>query len=226
MENKTEEKELSRDMQSFSQMEQLGEEFRDVAQRLEENVQQIYREIPETDDLDGLEKLAGELRDMGVRIGKAGARLLSVADELAARCRDMRNQRKKRGLISAAPANGTIDLEEMAGDHFARGLGIYKLLLVCFLGSFAGVVVELGWCLIRNGYLESRSGLVYGPFNLLYGAGAVALTVCLYRFRNRGTGFPSWAVCLWARWWSTCAPGDRRCSSVPAPGTTATCSST
>ena len=41
------------------------------------------------------------------------------------------------------------------------------------------------WCLIRNGYLESRSGLVYGPFNLLYGAGAVALTVCLYRFRNR-----------------------------------------
>ena len=35
MENKTEEKELSRDMQSFSQLEQLGEEFRDVAQRLE-----------------------------------------------------------------------------------------------------------------------------------------------------------------------------------------------
>ena len=186
MEDKTEEKELSQDMRSFSQLEQLGEEFRDVAQRLEENVQQIYREIPETEDLDGLEKLAGELKDMGVRIGKAGARLLSVADELAARCRDMRNQRKKRGLISAAPANGTIDLEEMAGDHFARGLGIYKLLLVCFLGSFAGVVVELGWCLIRNGYLESRSGLVYGPFNLLYGAGAVALTVCLYRFRNRG----------------------------------------
>ena len=72
MEDKTEEKELSRDMQSFSQLEQLGEEFRDVAQRLEENVQQIYREIPETDDLDGLEKLAGELKDMGVRIGKAG----------------------------------------------------------------------------------------------------------------------------------------------------------
>ena len=64
MENKTEEKELSRDMQSFSQMEQLGEEFRDVAQRLEENVQQIYREIPETEDLDGLEKLAGELAEL------------------------------------------------------------------------------------------------------------------------------------------------------------------
>ena len=102
MEDKTEEKELSQDMRSFSQLEQLGEEFRDVAQRLEENVQQIYREIPETEDLEGLEKLADQLKEMGVRIGKAGARLLSVADELAARCRDMRNQRKKRGLISAA----------------------------------------------------------------------------------------------------------------------------
>ena len=186
MEDKTEERELSQDMQSFSQLEQLGEEFRDVAQRLEENVQQIYREIPETDDLDGLEKLAGELGEMGVRIGRGGARLLSVADELAARCRAMRNQRRRRGLIAATPANSTIDLEEMSGNHFARGLGIYKLLLVCFIGSFAGVVVELGWCLIRNGYIESRSGLVYGPFNLLYGVGTVALTVCLYRFRNRG----------------------------------------
>ena len=108
-----------------------------------------------------------------------------MSDELSARCRDIRQQRRKRKLIAAAPANGTIDLEEREGNHFARGLGVYKLLLICFIGSFAGVVVELMWCLIRNGYLESRSGLVYGPFNLLYGAGAVALTVCLYRFRNR-----------------------------------------
>lgn len=69
---------------------------------------------------------------------------------------------------------------------FAKGLNIYKLLLICFIGSFVGVVVEMLWCLIKNEYIESRAGLVYGPFNLLYGAGAVALTVCLYKFRNRG----------------------------------------
>lgn len=108
-----------------------------------------------------------------------------MADELSARCRDIRQQRKKRKLIPAAPANSTIDLEEQESGHFARGLGPYKLMLVCFIGSFMGVIVELLWCLIRNGYLESRSGLVYGPFNLLYGAGAVVLTVCLYRYRNR-----------------------------------------
>lgn len=66
-------------------------------------------------------------------------------------------------------------------------MNIYKILLVCFIGSFAGVVVELLWCLLTNGYLESRSGLVYGPFNLLYGVGAVALSLCLYKFRNRGS---------------------------------------
>lgn len=29
----------------------------------------------------------------------------------------------------------------------------------------------------HNGYIESRAGLVYGPFNLLYGVGAVCLTI-------------------------------------------------
>ena len=59
-------------------------------------------------------------------------------------------------------------------------------MLVCFVGSFAGVVVESIWCILRHGYLESRAGLVYGPFNLLYGVGALTLTLALYRFRNRG----------------------------------------
>ena len=65
--------------------------------------------------------------------------------------------------------------------------GKQAIKLICFSGSFAGVIVELLWCLLRNGYLESRSGLVYGPFNLLYGAGATALTLALYRFRNRNS---------------------------------------
>ena len=60
------------------------------------------------------------------------------------------------------------------------------MLLICIAGSFAGVVVEMLWCLITNGYIESRAGLVYGPFNLLYGAGAALLTLCLYKYRNRG----------------------------------------
>ena len=66
-------------------------------------------------------------------------------------------------------------------------MNIYKLLLIAYIGSFAGVVVEMLWCLLTRGYMESRAGLVYGPFNPLYGAGAVLLTVCLYKYRNRGS---------------------------------------
>ena len=62
----------------------------------------------------------------------------------------------------------------------------YKIALIVFIGSFAGVMLELLWCFARHGYLESRSGLVWGPFNMLYGVGAASLSIILYRFRNRG----------------------------------------
>ena len=110
----------------------------------------------------------------------------SAADELSARLRDMRTARERKWYVPNPPANSAIDLAEARRDHFAQGLNIYKILLICAVGSFAGVVVEMLWCLITNGYLESRAGLVYGPFNLLYGAGAVCLTLALYTDRTRG----------------------------------------
>lgn len=112
-------------------------------------------------------------------------RLLNISDELTARWNDYKRSRKKR-LIPRAPTNAAIDLEEKRTRHFAQGLSIYKVLWICYIGSFAGVVAELLWCLLTRGYLESRSSLVYGPFNLLYGAGAMALTLALYRYRNHG----------------------------------------
>ncbi|MDD6800763.1 MAG: putative ABC transporter permease [Firmicutes bacterium] len=131
-------------------------------------------------------KKSNSLKRATSNIAKSLSQTYAVSDELNARWNDIRKQGKKRKLISSAPANATIDYRENSSEHFAKGLNIYKLLLICFVGSFAGVVIEILWCLITNGYIESRSGLVYGPFNLLYGFGAAALTVCLYKFRNRG----------------------------------------
>ena len=128
---------------------------------------------------------AASLKRASSNITKALAQTYAVSDEFNARWHDIKKRRKKRALLSA-PANAEIDMTESRSEHFARGLNIYKILLLCFIGSFAGVVIEMIWCLVTNGYIESRSGLVYGPFNLLYGAGSVVLTVCLYRFRNRG----------------------------------------
>ena len=130
-------------------------------------------------EIDALRRTSGNLSEALQATGK-------LEDELSARFFDMRTSRDRKWYLPNPPANGSIDLEEQQSRHFARGINLYKLLLVCFVGSFAGVVVEMLWCLITNGYVESRAGLVYGPFNLLYGAGAVVLTVALYRYRNRG----------------------------------------
>lgn len=127
-----------------------------------------------------------EMKEAKRSLLRSYQRLSALEDELAARFRDMKKSRDRRWYRRNPPANGAIDLQERKLDHFARGTNCYKLMLVCLVGSFAGVVVEMAWCLFRYGYIESRAGLVYGPFNLLYGFGAVVLTVTLYRFRNRG----------------------------------------
>lgn len=129
------------------------------------------------------------LKEVSSSLMKTHLQASATADELSARLHDVKASRKKRRFISAAPANSVIDLEEKRSRHFAQGINFYKIFLVCFIGSFAGVIVELLWCLLTNGYLESRSGLVYGPFNLLYGFGAVALTLALFKYRNRSAFF-------------------------------------
>ena len=67
---------------------------------------------------------------------------------------------------------------------FAHGLNIYKLFWIFFIGCFLGVVIETLWCLLRYRKLESRKGLVWGPFNLVYGFGALVMTVGLLWLRD------------------------------------------
>lgn len=147
------------------------------AQQSEQPSQSLDAEVQK--EIDTLKRTSGNLSQALQATSK-------LEDELSARFFDMRTSRDRKWYLPNPPANGSIDLEEQQSHHFARGINLYKLLLVCFVGSFAGVVVEVLWCLVRNGYIESRAGLVYGPFNLLYGAGAVVLTLALYRYRNRG----------------------------------------
>ena len=154
----------------YVRLAQEAEQSEAPSQGLDQEVRQ---------EIEALKRTSGNLSEALQATNK-------LEDELSARFFDMRTSRDRKWYLPNPPANGSIDLEEQQRDHFARGINLYKLLLVCFVGSFAGVVVEMLWCLVRNGYLESRAGLVYGPFNLLYGAGAVVLTLALYRYRNRG----------------------------------------
>lgn len=63
-----------------------------------------------------------------------------------------------------------------------KEINFYKLIWIFMVGSVLGYSVEMLWCYIRNGYFESRQGLLYGPFSPVYGVGCVLFTILLYRF--------------------------------------------
>lgn len=111
-------------------------------------------------------------------IVKSYEAMFEISDELSGRWHDVKGNRYF-GIV-----NAKIDEEEKSHRHFSRGINKYKLLWIFYIGSFAGVIIEMLWCYLTRGHFESRQGLVYGPFNVLYGMGAVLLSYFLYRFRN------------------------------------------
>ncbi|MDD2361351.1 MAG: putative ABC transporter permease [Oscillospiraceae bacterium] len=64
-------------------------------------------------------------------------------------------------------------------------LNYSKLFWIFLIGCFIGVVFETLYCIIMRGRYESRVGVIYGPFNPVYGVGAALLTICLRRLRNK-----------------------------------------
>jgi uncharacterized membrane protein len=58
---------------------------------------------------------------------------------------------------------------------------VYLALWLFFIYSFAGVIVEMTYCFLieHKGVIESRLGILYLPFNPLYGLGGVAVTAVL-----------------------------------------------
>ena len=176
--------------------EDLCDEILDMQSRETERFGLMYERLANQDTMtkEEQEALESEVNGEVEVLEKASSKLKKAqrwsseqADELKTRLKEGKASESKRRILRRAPANSVIDYKETKTNNFAAGINFYKIALICISGSFAGVVVELLWCLVRNGYLESRAGLVYGPFNLLYGVGAVALTLILYRYRNRST---------------------------------------
>lgn len=60
----------------------------------------------------------------------------------------------------------------------------YKYVYIFLICCVVGFAVETLWCLIKNGYIESRKSLVYGPLSVAYGMGGVLLTAVLSKFKN------------------------------------------
>lgn len=75
--------------------------------------------------------------------------------------------------------------EPMKHYTFARGICLDKLMWVFLVSSFLGALIEMCFCRVTGGVWMNRSSLLYGPFSVVWGLGAVVLTVVLQRFADK-----------------------------------------
>ena len=64
---------------------------------------------------------------------------------------------------------------------FARGVNFYKLFWIFLIAAFLGCVIEMLFMFLTRGELQNRSGVIYGPFSLVWGLGAALFTVLFQR---------------------------------------------
>ena len=77
--------------------------------------------------------------------------------------------------------------EDFLDDHAP---GFYQYIIIFLVASVLGLILETVYMYALYGVVESRVGLVWGPFSPLYGFGAVLLTAVLWPLRNQ----PTWMI--------------------------------
>ncbi|KNZ41581.1 putative ABC transporter permease [Acetobacterium bakii] len=76
-------------------------------------------------------------------------------------------------------------MKKMRERSFVSGITFYKLFWVFMTGCVFGVGLETLFFLITTGFIETSKGVIYGPFNPVYGFGAVFLTLALHPVFNK-----------------------------------------
>ena len=84
--------------------------------------------------------------------------------------------------------------EKEAG--FAKGCSFYKIILLFFIGAFLGDVTETIFCRLTAGVWMSRSSVVWGPFSIVWGFAIAAVTLLLYKYKDRSDSFLFWTGTL------------------------------
>lgn len=66
----------------------------------------------------------------------------------------------------------------------AMRLSWYQVIFIFMGGSVAGLILEEVWMYVTEHIIQSRVGLIWGPFSPLYGVGAVLLTIITFEMRK------------------------------------------
>lgn len=61
---------------------------------------------------------------------------------------------------------------------------VYEAFWYFVIFSILGLIIETIFCYVRNGIIESRKGLLWGPFCPIYGVGGVALILFLEKYKD------------------------------------------
>ena len=79
---------------------------------------------------------------------------------------------------------------------FAQGVCFDKLVWVFLICALVGDGIETVFCRVTAGVWMSRSSVIYGPFSIVWGIGAVLLTVVLQRLAGKEDRYVFFAGCI------------------------------
>ena len=93
---------------------------------------------------------------------------------------------KKPKFLSLSQLKELWAAERMVRNEYLDNLTIswYQVVILFFVGSIAGLLLEELWMLVAWGVAQSRPGLVWGPFSPMYGVGVVLMTLITFRMRK------------------------------------------
>ncbi len=78
------------------------------------------------------------------------------------------------------------DNPKLEGSYvFAKGICLDKIIWVFLVSALLGDIIETLFCRMTAGVWMSRSSVLYGPFSIVWGLGAVVLTLVLSRFADK-----------------------------------------
>ncbi len=70
-------------------------------------------------------------------------------------------------------------------DNKKQTITFKQILWYFIIFSIIGLIIETIFCYITTGVLESRKGLIWGPFCPVYGVGAVILILLLHSYKEK-----------------------------------------